>query len=98
MQHVIRLYNLMWDSISMVNPVHLVKFVKVFSRALGHSDWITLKELYGSHSLIFNSLVESEIGPDRTAQYPFLRLYSLKEEEVLPGTTSHVGVKVSRSG
>ena len=73
MQHAIRLYNLMWDNVSMVNPVNLVKFVKVFSRALGNYGWITLKELYGIHSLTFNSLVEAEIGPARTTQYPFLR-------------------------
>ena len=30
MQHAIRLYNLMWDGVSMVNHVHLVKFLKVF--------------------------------------------------------------------
>ena len=73
MQHAIRLCNLVWDNVSLVNPVHLVKFVKVFSRALGHYGWITLKELYGSPSLTFSYLVEAEIGPDRTAQYPFLR-------------------------
>ena len=73
MQHAIRLYNLICDNVSMVNPVHLVKFEKNFSRALGHYGWITLKELYGSHSLNFNSLVEAEIGPARTTQYPFLR-------------------------
>ena len=44
-----------------------------FSLALVRYGWIKLKELYGSHSLTFNSLVEAEIGPDRTAQYPFLR-------------------------
>ena len=74
MQHAIRLYNLMWDNKSMVNPVHLVKSVKGFSQALGHYGWITLKELYGSHSLTFNSLVEAEIGPSITTQYPFLSL------------------------
>ena len=74
MQHAIRLCNLMSNNVSLVNPVHLVKFVKVFSRALGHYGWITLKELYGSHSLTLNYLVESEIGPSRTVQYPFLRL------------------------
>ena len=73
MQHVIRLCNLMWNNVSLVNPVHLVKFVKVFSRALGHYGWITLKELYGSHSPTLNYLVESEIFPSRTVQYPFLR-------------------------
>ena len=73
MQQAIRLYNLMWDNVSMVNPVHLVKFVKGFSRVLDNYGWITLKELYGSHSLTFNSLVEAEIGPARTTQYPFLR-------------------------
>ena len=73
MQHIIRLCNLMWDIVSLVNPVHLVKFVKVFSRALGHYVLITLKELYGSHVLTFNYLVEAEIGPSRTAQYPLLR-------------------------
>ena len=73
MQHVISLCNLMWDNVSLVNPVHLVKFVKVFSQALGHYGWITLKELYGSHSLTFNYLVEAEIDPARTSQYPFLR-------------------------
>ena len=73
MQHAIRLCNLMWDNVSMVNPVQLVKFVKGFSRALGHYGWITLKGLYVSHSLNFNYLVEAEIGPSRTAQYPFLR-------------------------
>ena len=93
MLHAIRLYNLMWDSVSMVNPLHLVKFVKFFSQALGHYGCITLKELYESHSLTFNSLFESEIGPARTAQYPFLRPYSPREEEVLPSTTYHVGVK-----
>ena len=62
-QQAIRLYNLMWDNVSMVKPVHLVKFVKGFSRALGNYGQITLKELYGSHSLTFNSLVEYEIGP-----------------------------------
>ena len=67
MQHAIRLYKLMWDNVSLVNPVHLVKCVEDFSRALGRYGWITLKELYGSHSLTFNSLVEAEIGPDRTA-------------------------------
>ena len=72
MQHAIRLYNLMWDNLSTVNPVHLVKFVKGFSRALVNYGWITLKELYRSHSLNFNSLVEAEIGPARTTQYPFL--------------------------
>ena len=59
MQHAIRLCNLMWDNVSLVNPVHLVKFVKFFSRALGHYGWITLNELYGSHSLTFNCLVEA---------------------------------------
>ena len=73
MEHAIRLYNLMWDNVSLINPVHMVKFVKVFSQALGHYVCITLKELYGSHSLTLNSLVEATIGPDRTAQYPFLR-------------------------
>ena len=72
--HVIRLENLMWDNISLVNPVQLVKFVKVISRALGHYGWITLKELYGSHSLTFNSLVEDDIVTDRTMQYLLLRL------------------------
>ena len=51
MQHAIRLCNLMWDNVGLVNPVHLVKFVKGFSLALGHYGWITLKELYGSCSL-----------------------------------------------
>ena len=73
MQHTIVLCNLTWDNVSLVNPVHLVKFVKVFSRVLGHYGWIKLKEVYGSHSLTFNYLVESEIGLARTAQYPFLR-------------------------
>ena len=73
MQQAIRLYNLMWDNVSLVKSVQLLMFVKVFSRALGHYGWITLKELYGSHSLTFNSLVEAEIGTSRTAQYPFLR-------------------------
>ena len=73
MQHVIRLCNLVWNNVSLVNPVHLVKFMKVFSQVLGHYGWITLKELYGIHSLTLNYLVESEIGPSRTAQYPFLR-------------------------
>ena len=73
MQHAIRLYKLIWDNVILVKPVHLVKFVKGFSQALGHYGWITLKELYGSHSLTFNSLVEAEIGPARTTQYPFLR-------------------------
>ena len=73
MLHAIRLYNLMWDSVSLVNPLHLVKFVKCFSQALGHYGYITLKELYGSHSLTFNYLVEAEIVPARTSQYPFLR-------------------------
>ena len=59
MQHTIRLCNLMWDNVSLVNPVHLVKFVKVFSRALGHYGWITLKDLYVSSSLNFNYLVEA---------------------------------------
>ena len=63
----------MWDNVSMVNPVHLVNVVKGFSRELGHYVWITLNELYGSHSLTFNSLIEDEIGPARTAQHPFLR-------------------------
>ena len=67
--------------------------MKVFSRALGHYGWITLKELYGSHGLTFNYLVETEIVPSRTAQGPFIRSYSLREEEVLPATISHVGVK-----
>ena len=93
MQHIIRLCNLMWDIVSLVNPVHLVKFVKGFSLAQGHYGWITLKELYGIHSLALNYLVESEIVPSRTAQYPFLRSWSLREEEVLPATTYHVGVK-----
>ena len=73
MQHAIRLCNLVWYNVSVVNPIHLVKFVKVFSRALGHYGWITLKELYGSPSLAFSYLAEAGIGPDRTAQYPFLR-------------------------
>ena len=73
MQQAIRLYNLMWDNLSMVNPVNLVNFVKGFSRVLDNYGWITLKELYGSHSLTFNSLVEAEIGPARTTQYTFLR-------------------------
>ena len=73
MQQAIRLYNLMWDNDSMVNPVNLVKFVKRFSRVLDNYGWITLKELYGSHSLTFNSLVEAGIGTARTTQYPFLR-------------------------
>ena len=59
MHHTIRLCNLMWDNISLVNPVQLVNFVKFISRALGHYGWITLKELYGSHCLIFNYLVEA---------------------------------------
>ena len=67
MPHTIRLYNLMWESVRLVNSVHLVKSVMGFSRALGHYGWITLKELYVSHSLTFTSLVESEIGPARTA-------------------------------
>ena len=50
------------------------KVCEGFSRALGRYGWIKLKELYGSHSLSFNSLVEAEIGPDRTTQYPFLSL------------------------
>ena len=66
MQHAICFCNLMWDNVSLVNPVHLIKFVKVFSQALGHYGWITLKELYGSHRLTFNYLVEAEIGPART--------------------------------
>ena len=49
------------------------KVCEGFSKALGNYGWITLKELYGSHSLTFNSLIEDTIGPDRTAQYPFLR-------------------------
>ena len=72
-QHAIRLCKLMWDNVSLVNPVQLVKLVKVFSRALGHYGWITLKELYGSHSLTIKYLVEAEIGPSRTTKYPFLR-------------------------
>ena len=72
MQQAIRLYNLMWDNVSMVNPVHLVKFVKGFLRALDNYGWITLKELYGSHSPTFNYLDEAEIGPAKTTQYPFL--------------------------
>ena len=83
----------MWDIVSLVNPVQLVKFVKCFSQALGHYGCITLKELYGSHSLTFNSLFESEIVPARTTQYPFLRSYSPREEEVLPAITYHVRVK-----
>ena len=63
----------MWDNVSMINCVHMLKLVKGFEPSLGYYGSITLKELYGSHSLIFNSLVESEIVPDRTAQYPFLR-------------------------
>ena len=66
-QQTIRLYNLMWDSVSPLNLVHLVNFVKVFSQALGHYGWITLKELYGSHRLTLNSLVEAEIVPARTS-------------------------------
>ena len=73
MQHAIRLYNLIWENVSLVNPVHLIKFVKDFSRVLGHYGRITLKELYGSHSLNFNSLVEAEIGPAINTQYPLLR-------------------------
>ena len=46
MQHVIRLYNLMCNNVSLVNSVKLVKFVKVFARALGHYGWLSLKELY----------------------------------------------------
>ena len=72
MQHTIRLCNLMWDNVSLVNPVQLVNFVKVLSQALGHYGWKTLKELYESRSLTFNCLVEAEIGPSITAQYPFL--------------------------
>ena len=49
------------------------KVCEGFSRALGHYGWITLKELYGSRSLTFNYLVESEMGPARTTQHPFLR-------------------------
>ena len=48
------------------------KVFEGFSRALGHYGCITLKDLFGSHSLTFNSLVEAEIGPDRTAQNPLL--------------------------
>ena len=59
MQHTIRLYNVIWENVSLVNPIHLVKFVKGFARALGHYGWLTLKELYRSHSLTFNSLVEA---------------------------------------
>ena len=73
MQHVIILYNFMWYNVCLVNPVHVVKFVKGFARALGRYGWITLKKLYGSYSLTFNSRVEAEICPARTAQYPFLR-------------------------
>ena len=72
MQHAIRLCNLMWDNVGLVNPVHLAKFVKVFSQLRGHYGLITLRELYGSHCLTFNCLVEAEIGPSITAQYPFL--------------------------
>ena len=89
MKYAIRLCNLMWENVSLVNPVHLLKFVKVFSLALVHYVWITLKELYGSHSLTFNYLVEAEIGPARTTQELFLRTQSLKEEKVLPSTTYH---------
>ena len=53
MQHAIRLFNFMWENISLVNPVHLVKFVKDFARALGHYGLITLKELYVCHSPYF---------------------------------------------
>ena len=50
------------------------KFCEGFSQALGHYVWITLKELYGSDRLTLNFLVEAEIGPARTTQYPFIRL------------------------
>ena len=63
----------MWENVSLVNPVHLVKFVKDFPQALSHYGWITLKELYGSHSLTFNSMVKVEKCSARTEQYPFLR-------------------------
>ena len=53
MQYAIRLYNLMWDNVSMVNHVHLVKFVKAFLRALDNYGWITLKELYRRQRRIF---------------------------------------------
>ena len=33
MQHVIRLYKIMWDNVSIINPVHLVDFVKDFTSA-----------------------------------------------------------------
>ena len=49
------------------------KICEGLSQALGRYGWINLKELYGNHSLTFNSLVEATIGPARTAQYPFLR-------------------------
>ena len=39
-----------------------------FSQVLDNYGWITLKELYGSHSLTFNSLVQAEIGPTKTTQ------------------------------
>ena len=80
MQHVIILYNFVWDNISLLNSVHLVNFVKGFAWALGRYGWIKLKDLYGSRSLTFNSRIEAEMGPARTAQYPFLRSYSLMEE------------------
>ena len=32
MQHAIRLYNLMWDNVRLVNHVHLVKFLKFFHK------------------------------------------------------------------
>ena len=73
MQHTIRLYNLMWDNVSLINPSHLVEFVKGFEWALGNYGWMILKELYVSHSLTFNPLVEAEKVPARTAQHPLLR-------------------------
>ena len=38
MQHTIRLCKLMWDNVSLVNPVQLVKFVKVFHE--DRSSWL----------------------------------------------------------
>ena len=72
MQHAIRLYNLMWDNVSMVNPVNLVKFVKGFSRALDNYGQITLKELYRSQRRIFLSIMgQGESVPVRLQKYAY---------------------------
>ena len=72
MQQAIRLYNLMWDNVRMVNPVNLVKFVKGFSQVLDNYGQITLKELYRSQCRIFLSIMgQGESVPVQLQKYAY---------------------------